>query len=260
MDNSNTKGKISIADNVSSDINLMLEQIKYLHNELNSIQSSFLTLISISLGAYGLVIFYALNYGSKSPESVNYLFIVLPFLFFLSFYNIIKYTIKMLGIGAYIKYLEKKINKEKSKAIFMWGSYLISSNSFGLIGGIAQIPCYAAVVIFLFYMFFENVFKKGVPLWCSYTLTTLLIVQAIVLFLMLIKCLYHGFSVEYWCDKISKNYSIDIEFKTRAPFWYIKLKDKFKKEVDCDDGEVDCDDGDNDPKKKITIFVDFDMQ
>lgn len=246
MGKSNIKAKISITDNASSDIKLMLEQIKYLHNELCSIQSSFLTLISISLGAYGLVIFYALNYGFQNPKSVNYLFIVLPFLFFLSFYNIIKYTIKMLGIGAYIKYLEKKINEGKREAIFMWGSYLIQSNSFGLIGGIAQIPCYAAVVVFLFYMFFENILKKGVPLWCSYTLTTLLIVQAIVLLFMLIKCLYHGFSVEYWCDKISKNYSVDKEFKTRAPYWYIRIKDKFKKKVDCDDSANDSKEEKND--------------
>ena len=66
-----------------------------------------------------------------------------------------------------------------------------------------------------------------------------MIVQAIVLLLMLIKCLYHGFSVEYWCDKISKNYSVDKAFKTRAPFWYLKIKDKFKKEVDCDNSTTD---------------------
>lgn len=79
---------------------LVVEQIKYLQSELCSIQSSFLAIISVSLGAYGLIIYYALS------QDVAWLFILLPFLFSLSFYNILKYTAKMMGLDAYVSYLE----------------------------------------------------------------------------------------------------------------------------------------------------------
>ena len=100
----------------SEEEQLLIEQIKYLQNELVSIQQAFLGCISIPLGIYVLAIYYAFSSAAYS----DIIFSILPFFFSLSFFNIIKYTIKMLGIDAYLCHLEKLINQNhKKKYIFM---------------------------------------------------------------------------------------------------------------------------------------------
>lgn len=126
---------------------LVVEQIKYLQGELCSIQSSFLAIISVSLGAYGLIIYYALS------QDVAWLFILLLFLFSLSFYNILKYTAKMMGLDAYVSYLESLVNVTHQKTLFRWQSYLIYANGFSFGGAVLQLPCCFAILVFIIYKF-----------------------------------------------------------------------------------------------------------
>ena len=80
---------------------LLMEQIKYLQSELCSIQSSFLGIISVPVAVYGLLLYYALQ---QEGEASNLLFVLMPFLFSLSLFNILKYTIKMMGLAIFLGY------------------------------------------------------------------------------------------------------------------------------------------------------------
>lgn len=180
----------------------IVEQIRYLRQEYVSIQSSFLTLISVSAGAYGLIIYYAISLEDAcKPNDVNLLFLILPFLFLLSFYNIIKYTIRMLGIGSYLRVLERMLNQSTNKPLFLWSSYLINANLFGLTGGFGQVPCYVAICVFVGHMFFVNLRKGSLPEWAYWTLIISLGVQLFLLLIMLLQCITESNCIEFLCDK-----------------------------------------------------------
>ena len=186
---------------------LLVEQIKYLHSERCSIQSSFLTIISVALGAYGLIIYQALSYDKTLCGKVNYVFILLPFLFAMSFYNVIKYTIRMLGINAYIRYLEGTINNKHKKALFQWYSYLIQAKGSGIIGGIAQFPLFVPIVLFVSQKFMENYEKiKGSGLFADIILV-MLICEVLVLVIMLILCITESQSTWIKCSELADEHN-----------------------------------------------------
>ena len=200
---------------------LLLEQIKYLQSERCSIQSSFLSIISISLVSYGLMLYYAFDYDLRLEGKVNYFFIVLPFLFALSFYNTIKYTMKILGIGSYIRYLEGTINKKNGKAIFQWQSYLVQANGYGLLGGVAQAPCYLIIASILVYKFLENIGKNDLVQFGKSVFPLMLFAEAIILLVGMIFCIMENMSITYWCNTITTEYDPKkhIIFRTRIPHW-----------------------------------------
>ncbi len=184
---------------------LIMEQIKCLHNELCSIQSSFLGIISVPVAVYGLLIYYALQLDCKLSPSrpANTLFIVLPFLFLLSVFNILKYTIKMLGIGAYVRHLEGQLNASHEKGLFIWRSHLINANGYAMVGGVVQLPSFFAIAIFLGYEFFKNINRCNLFPYCKLVFTGLLVIQIIGILYMLLICLTQSRTVKYWCTKIS---------------------------------------------------------
>lgn len=195
---------------------LAIEQIKYLQSELCSIQSSFLGVISIPLGVYGLIIYYAFH---LEKEYSCILFVLIPFLFSLSLYNILKYTIRMMGLDAYISYLENLINYTHKKTLFRWQSYLIYANGFSVIGTFAQIPCFFALVVFFGYKFAESIQLVDLPNYCKIILVFLLIFQVIGLLYMLFLCASQYGAIRYWCKNIPIEFS-DIppdNFHTECP-------------------------------------------
>lgn len=198
----------------------ILEEIKSLRSELVSIQSSFLSMISIALGAYGLIIYYAFQLNNSSNP--NYLFIVLPFLFLISFNNIIKYTIKMLGMGGYIRFLEGLLNCYYKKPLFQWHSYLIFANGYGAVGGLAQLPCFLALSILVGVKFYENI-QMIAKAKCL--IIMLLGASILGVIASLAVCVTQSSTVEYWCKEISNKYSAndDNHFSTRMPIWMSKL-------------------------------------
>ena len=101
-----------------SDIPLITEQIHDLRSEYISIQSNFLTVTSIAFVGFGVVLYYAFlldNNKDNPADFINFVFIALPFLFGISFLNILKYTVRMMGIGSYVSHLEKLLNAKSKK-------------------------------------------------------------------------------------------------------------------------------------------------
>ena len=198
--------------------NLILEQIKYLHQELISIQQAFLSVISIPLGIYGVMIYYAISLDDKG----QILFILLPFLFSLSFYNVLKYTIKMLGLDAYVRHLESLINQQRKKPIFLWQSQLIYSNGYSLLGCIAQLPCLSAILIFLGVKYYNAIDKVELFPHGKTILTSLLIAQIICFALMTVASATQYYNVLNYCQSITyENMEL---LHTELPFQCQKLQ------------------------------------
>lgn len=138
---------------------MCLTQITYLHDEMISIQSSFLAMIYIPLAFLGVLIYYAYN-----SDAQTVLFLLLPFLFAWSMYNLLKYTMKMLGIDAYTRHLEKKLNKlMEDPTLFLWQDQLIYQNGYSLWGILGQIPCMMVITVFLVYKFVESILSLELP-------------------------------------------------------------------------------------------------
>lgn len=209
----------------SEEENLLLEQIKFLHSELCSIQSSFLGVISIPVAVYGLLIYYALH-SDTSDHPFNLLFILMPFLFSLSVFNILKYTIKMMGLDAYIRYLEGQLNSSHGKTLFKWQSYLIYANSYSVVGGIIQIPSFFALAIFLGYEFIKNIRLCNIFPHCKFVFVSLLACQIIGLLYMLFICLTHYGAVGFWCDTIAMCPIPSENFHSECPLFFRSFYEK----------------------------------
>ncbi len=136
------------------EISLLTEQIKDLRAEYISIQSKFLTMSTISFCGYGVIVYYACDIDSGNPP-INYIFLILPFLFGISFMNILKYTVRMFRLGSHIAVLERAINAIVNKDLFEWHSKTIHKNGAGFIG-IAAIPFNLALFAAVFLKFNEN--------------------------------------------------------------------------------------------------------
>ncbi len=210
--------------------NIVLEQIKYLNNEMIGIQKAFLGAISLPLGVYALAIYYALQ-----SKHCAIIFSVLPFLFSLSVFNILKYTIKILGIDGYIRHLEGVINHFHKKNLFMWQTYLIHTNHYSIIGGCCQLPAFFALAAYIGVMFAKSVGSLGnLAPWLPTFLVVLLIVEMAMLLWAALGCLTQYSAVLYWCRKINFNFPEDNKDEPPEPnttpmFILIWLKEKVKK-------------------------------
>ena len=200
----------------------ILSQIQYLHTELVSIQQAFLGIISVSIGAYALVLYYA--FTTKGPGKL--IFIILPFLFSLSLYNILKFTIKMLGIDAYIRYLETLINLSHKKILFAWQSFLIYANGYSVLGVIPQIPCSIALFALLIYKYIQTINTLNISLLLIIPCSCLLVVQILFILLMLYHAVTHYSVVLRICQtSLNSVPSVDLQelLHTEYPPYVKKL-------------------------------------
>ncbi len=209
-----------------SDIPLITEQIHDLRSEYISIQSHFLTVTSIAFIGFGVVLYYAflLDSDPKKPaDYINYVFIVLPFLFGISFLNILKYTVRMMGIGSYVSHLEKLLNAKTKKNLFLWHKKLVGINGYTVVG-LAQIPCYLALFVVIGMKFVENMIRfyedEPVLSWFVWIFTGLLL--GIGVYSIGVASTQYK-SVGYW-SKFLFSTPYDVEINTHI--FYKKHRDK----------------------------------
>lgn len=169
-----------------SKVTLLLEQIKYIHNEIISIQNSFLAMIYIPLAFLGVMIYYA--------YTNNVIFLILPFLFFWCLYNLMKYSMKIYGLDAYTRYLEESINSICGEPCFLWQSHLINCNGYHIWGILGQLPCFLAVGIFLIHKFLCTFFATPFST-IGWILLYLLAAEVILLLIMLFFTARHYYAV-----------------------------------------------------------------
>lgn len=138
-------------------INLYLEQIKYLVEEKISIQNQFLAGVNLPLVALGLLVYYI----EMNIDKVRNIYLLLPFFYLFIPYNLIKFTIRILGINEYICYMEQEINSLLKTEVFMWNRKLINTSvfpgGFAFVTTLAQIPIHLVTVVFLIYKFCDTI-------------------------------------------------------------------------------------------------------
>ena len=206
---SKRKKRIKI-DLTNEEEQLILEQIKYIQSEVVSIQQGFLGVISIPMGIYAVIIYYTLTVIDRDIRGL--LFLLLPFFFSLSFYNILKYTIKILGLESYQCHLEKILNENHQKPLFLWQNLLVYANGYSVLGAVGQVPCCAFIFIFLFYKFFSVGIKtEALPEPFRVCAIVLLMAQLLFLLIMLLHCGRQYFVIEDICEKVLGKYSVQSE-------------------------------------------------
>lgn len=229
INNVNPMKKPTFSENSIDDktISLITEQIRDLRAEYVSIQSSFLTMTALSFGGYGLILYYACKLDVDSAP-VNYVFLAFPFLFGISFINILKYTIKMLGLGAYLAQLEKIINSSERKNIFAWHSKLIYANGYNYVG-VAHIPCNLALYLIIGYKFYQNmeILKSINDTMHTAIFILIIIMFAIILFSLVVCATQYG-EIKYWSKENFESYFAS-DLYTRRPHWLPKLFQKKSK-------------------------------
>ena len=164
-------------------------------------------------------------------EDGRVLFVLLPFLFSLSFYNVLKYTIKMLGMDAYIRHLESLINNIRKEPLFLWQSKLIYSNGYSVLGFAAQVPCFGAIFIFLGIKFVEVANDQDFTLFPNWqwVMAPLLILQVAFFVLMAFACLTQYNNVLNYCQCITyENLSDLSKLDTVFPYFFkgVRLKSR----------------------------------
>lgn len=172
-------------------INLYIEQIKYLRQEYVAIQNSFLAGSSLPITALGILTYYIEN---SDKASVNCLYLFLPFLFLFIPYNLIKYSIRMMGINGYMKHIETSINTLVGNKIFLWNNELINCSflkvGFAVITTAAQIPIYVAITIYILVKF-RNALISDIIFKPYHTiLTILLFVEFVCILIMIIDFIF----------------------------------------------------------------------
>ncbi len=108
-------------------------------------------------------------------------------------FNVIKYTIRMMAINDYIKCLEQKINQLVENKMFIWNTELINCGifwgGFAVINTLGQIPIQIAVAIYLFFKFTDTLQTDQILKKFHSWFSTLLIIELICIFGMLIDTL-----------------------------------------------------------------------
>ena len=207
---------------------IVLEQIKYLHEEYVSIQQVFINFISVSVGVYAVILYQVF----KKYNSKKFIFLILPFLFSLGAYNLIKYTMRMLAIDAYIRHLENLVNFSHKKILFAWQNFLVYANGSSLFGVLPQIPCYASLAIVLGVKFMENISCFEIFPGFGFLITVMLGIETLLLIIMLIHTAKQYYVVLDICKEVSVEIIDDYTWERLQNLhaelpWY--LRDKGRK-------------------------------
>jgi len=162
-----------------------------LRQEYVAIQNSFLAGSSLPITALGILTYYIEN---SDKASVNCLYLFLPFLFLFIPYNLIKYSIRMMGINGYMKHIETSINTLVGNKIFLWNNELINCSflkvGFAVITTAAQIPIYVAITIYILVKF-RNALISDIIFKPYHTiLTILLFVEFVCILIMIIDFIF----------------------------------------------------------------------
>ena len=224
-----------------SEIPLITEQIHDLRSEYISIQSHFVTVTSLAFAGFGVLLYSAFYLESNSANTgglINFVFIVLPFLFGISILNILKYTVRMMGIGAYVSHLEKLLNAKTQKNLFLWHKKMVGINGYTIVG-LAQFPCYGGMLAVVIIKFYENmvILKDSQDKWLGLSAKAwYFIILGLMIFMILIGLFsaYVGATqhsaVTFWSRNIF-NVPYDQEINTHIPYWVpLKKQRKAQKE------------------------------
>lgn len=146
--------------NLDRYIQTLESQIMQCQTECTSYNNSYLTsstITTIFIAVAGLV-------KTEKGESflAEYVFYLLPTIYNISLYNLLKYTGTQLRIGVYRWTLEHKLNQALDRIVLNRGQKVEGGVNFYVIDGASQALFYipvAAIIFYLFYIRCEHTFE-----------------------------------------------------------------------------------------------------
>lgn len=164
-------------------LSLLQGQIAQCRNDSSTYNSNFLA--SSSLGAVVAALAAIFCTTSENPETWN-LFFVLPTVYFLALYNLIKYTKYQLKLGAYVLVLEKMSNQYFDVDILQWESKLAVDKKFYVLDNIAQVVFFLPVSVMMIWGFFRIIHHN----WLWFTVLLFMILQCVLIIIMVVDLFY----------------------------------------------------------------------
>ena len=125
-----------LTDKERATLEILHDQIRHCQEDIASYNSQFL---SSSVLCAVLAAFAGVVCSSPSESQILRLFYVLPSVYFLELYNVIKYTGMQLKLGAYRQVLEDEVNRYLGKNYLCWEATITQGPEFLITGGAVQL-------------------------------------------------------------------------------------------------------------------------
>lgn len=170
-----------------SSVSIMAEEHKQCSESIREYNVQFLSssaFITIVATVAGIVA------DPKSSNNLWMIFYVLPIVYFLALYNLIKYTIMQETLGAYKDYLEEHINAvldNEGKPTLIWGkSKVRSSFIYKFVFSFAQIVFFVPLGIFILKGFYD--ISEHDKVWWFFAISLFLQLLIIVVLCLMLTC------------------------------------------------------------------------
>lgn len=158
---------------------IIKEQIVSCQQDITTYNSIFVTssVLSSILAALATII------SSSNPDDgvLWNFFYLLPTIYFLSLYNLIKYTTLQMRLGAYKNKLEERINKIFDDTILYWERDVQHQPFFATLGGTIQIVFFVPIAVFMMWGFWKI---QHDAFWKFMFIATVLQIMAVVIMLV----------------------------------------------------------------------------
>ena len=174
---------------MNADHKLDKEYIATIREQIIACQNETMTYNSIFISSTvftSILATIAAAIGVKFPQydEIWNIFYLLPTIFMMALYNLIKYTTFQMKLGTYRKELEARINDYYGVKLLTWEQQLSTDKWYTFFGGGVQLLFYIPAMTLIMWGFWKI---QHTILW--YVMFVFIIMQAIVLFAMGVKLL-----------------------------------------------------------------------
>lgn len=127
-------------------LEVLRDQINYCRSEIAAYNSQFLAsyVLCAIIAAYA-----TLAYAAETEHDILNSFYLLPSIYFLSGYNLLKYTSEQVRLGAYRSILEKEASKYTKGNFLFWEDVVPKGIEFVVLNGVCQLFFYVPIGVFL---------------------------------------------------------------------------------------------------------------
>ena len=125
--------------------------------------------------------------AGTAPKDSEFLkiFYILPSVYFLSLYNVIKYTGTQMQLGAYRQILEEELNQYLTKDFLLWESTVTEGPKYVIWGGAVQFLFDIPISLFILWGFWE---LESTFMW--WIMAPFILAQVVSILIMVWRLLY----------------------------------------------------------------------
>lgn len=166
-------------------LSIIKDQVMSCQHDITTYNSIFVTssVLSSILAAIATVISAEL---SKDNTVIWNIFYLLPTVYFLSLYNLIKYTTLQIKLGSYRNNLENQINELLEDRVLYWEEQIKNNPKFVNLSDAIQFVFFVPIAVFMIWGFWQ--IQHNTLLWkFMFVITILQIITVIIISVQLMK-------------------------------------------------------------------------